>query len=159
MATTVDNTPATVVPAPVDDAPDFDGVYSRLQNVSTVVKELLQRVKQLERQYVKSMKSRKVKKSKKTGVSQTPSGFAKPTSLSDDLCTFLDLSKGTELPRTEVTRLMNKYIKDNNLQNPEDKRTILPDAKLKALLDVKDTDKVTYFNLQTFLKPHFKKAT
>ena len=51
-----------------------------------------------------------------------PSGFAKPTYLSPELCTFLNVEKGTELARTEVTKRILQYVKDNNLQNQSNGR-------------------------------------
>ncbi len=135
--------------------------------MSAALKEVAQKVKLLERQYKALKASTKKKGSRKApkdpnapapSANAPPSGFAKPTKLSEELCAFLGIAAGTELPRTEVTRQLNAYIKENGLQNPADKRTILPDAKLKKLLSAKDTDKVTYFNLQTFMKPHFVKA-
>jgi chromatin remodeling complex protein RSC6 len=43
-----------------------------------------------------------------------------------------------------------------NLQNAKNRRIIHPDAKLKQLLKV-NNDELTYFNLQKYLKFHFKK--
>ena len=156
-ATAPEIVPVIPVTPVVEDTPNFEAVFTRLQTITATVKELQQEVKVIQRLYGKAAKARKSKKSKTAKSSAAPSGFAKPTPLSDELAAFLDLSPGSELPRTEVTRLLNKYIKDNNLQNPADKRTILPDAKLKGLLKVNEGDKVTYFNLQSFMKPHFKK--
>lgn len=158
-AATATATATATETAPV--AMDFAGITTSLQSVASVVKDLIQKVKLMERQYAKALKAKKTKKTRKPkegGAATAPSGFAKPTKLSNELCAFLNLAEGTELPRTEVTRQLNAYIKENGLQNPEDKRTILPDAKLKKLLAVKADDKVTYFNLQTFMKPHFTAA-
>ena len=109
---------------------------------------------------LKNQKSgRKAKAVAKDGEKRAPSGFAKPTLLSDELCEFLGQPKGTSLARTEVTRIINKYVKDQNLQDENDKRQINPDAKLKSILSTKGPDdKVTYFNLQSFIKHHFVKA-
>src|SRR5829696_10201243 len=49
------------------------------------------------------------------------------------------------LPRTEVTKKIWDYIRQNNLQDPNDKRTIRADAKLKAVFDGRDS--VTMFEL------------
>ena len=46
-----------------------------------------------------------------------PSGFAKPSLISDALCEFLGKPKGTEMARTSVTSFITEYIKNNNLQN------------------------------------------
>lgn len=90
-------------------------------------------------------------------AARRPSGFAKPTLLSGELCDFLGLPHDSRLARTECTRLLNKYIKDNNLQDKEDKRTIQPDGKLQKVLQLDKGDKVTYFNLQRAIKHHFVK--
>lgn len=91
------------------------------------------------------------------GVARSPSGFAKPTSVSKELCDFLGVSADRKLARTEVTRLLNKYIKDNNLQDPVDRRTIRPDGKLQKLLDIDGDMQLKYFNMQRYIKHHFIK--
>ena len=85
-----------------------------------------------------------------------PSGFAKPAKIKSQLANFLGLESGTLLARTEVTKHITAYIKKHSLNFPEDKRIILPDAKLKALLKVGKGEQLTYFNLQHYLAPHFE---
>ena len=70
-----------------------------------------------------------------------------------------DVPEGTELARTAVTSKIIAYVKEHNLQNPERKKEIVPDAKLKELLKPADEQVVTFFNLQTFMKNHFTKST
>lgn len=60
------------------------------------------------------------------------------------------------LPRTEVTKKIWEYIRENNLQDPNDKRTIRADAKLKAIFDGKDS--VTMFELTKLVNAHLKKG-
>ena len=60
------------------------------------------------------------------------------------------------LPRTEVTKKIWEYIKQNNLQDPNDKRTIKADAKLKAVFDGKDS--VSMFELTKLVNSHLKKG-
>ena len=84
-----------------------------------------------------------------------PSGFAKPQNVTNDLCTFMGKTKGTKIARTEVTQYLIKYIKDNNLQNNEDKKNIIPDKKLKKLLKLKKKVQLKYFNLQKFMNVHY----
>jgi chromatin remodeling complex protein RSC6 len=89
---------------------------------------------------------------------RAPSGFVKPTKISLELSTFLGKPSGCEMARTEVTREINKYIRSNNLQDKTNGRKIIPDAKLTALLNLKKTDELTYFNLQRYMSPHFEKS-
>jgi upstream activation factor subunit UAF30 len=60
------------------------------------------------------------------------------------------------IPRTEVTKRVWDYIRANNLQDPNDKRTIRADAKLKAVFDGKDS--VTMFELTKLVNAHLKKG-
>jgi len=80
--------------------------------------------------------------------------FCTPTKISDDLADFLEKERGTEMSRSDITRNINKYIIENNLQDKENKRNINPNDKLSALLKLNDTDELTYFNLQRYISPH-----
>jgi chromatin remodeling complex protein RSC6 len=42
-------------------------------------------------------------------------------------------------PRSEVVKLLWKYIKENNLQNPKDKRIVLFDDKLQKVFKKKSS--------------------
>lgn len=158
VETPVVETEAPAVPeVVVDDAANFEAAQQKIAALIASAKEIQALVKTLQKAFVKLSKS-KSKGKRASGGNATPSGFVKPAPLSDALATFLGLETGSSLPRTEVTKLVNEYVKSNNLQNPTDRRTILPDAKLKALLNPGEDDNVTYFNLQRYLKPHFLKA-
>ena len=62
------------------------------------------------------------------------------------------------MARTEVTKYVTQYIKEQELQDPQNKRHIKPDKKLSKLLGSSDEDDVTYFNLQKYMKHHFPKS-
>ena len=154
--------------APID-ATKFDGLLEKLTIISNASKELATQVRLLQKEFVRLQKeklkveqasakllSKKDKKVKPEGAAKrSPSGFAKPTKLSDELCDFLKVPHGTEMARTDVTRLLNGYIKDLKLQDEKDKRRILPNDELQKILA---PGEVTYFNLQSKLKHHFVKA-
>lgn len=157
--------PPAKVAEPVAEVADVDRfavVLEKLQSFATEIKEIIATVKTLQKEHnkIKNQKtSRKAKKAAAGGdTKRAPSGFAKPTKLSDQLCEFLSLAKGSSLARTEVTRVINQYVKTHNLQDKEDKRKINPDAKLKGIMTLKPEDKLTYFNLQSYIKHHFLKA-
>ena len=97
------------------------------------------------------------KRKRKTG-SRQPSGFVKPTLISNELATFLKKPSGTEMARTEVTREINTYIRNHKLQDKDNGRKINADKKLTSLLKLGSKDELTYFNLQKFMSPHFAKA-
>lgn len=89
-------------------------------------------------------------------ANRAPSGFAKPTIISDELCSFLGKPIGTEVARTEVTKFLSSYIKEHQLQDTVNKKVIHPDAKLKALLNCTESDELTFFTIQKYMKGHFK---
>lgn len=152
-------------PAPVADteAPatdDFATVVETLEAVQKQVKALIVTVKNLkkENEKLKKLTARKGGKKAASTTPRQPSGFAKPSLLSDELCDFLGVAKGSSMSRTDVTAKVNEYIKKNNLRNETDKREILPDGKLSKILNLGKEDKLTYFNLQRFMKHHYKKV-
>jgi chromatin remodeling complex protein RSC6 len=81
---------------------------------------------------------------------QTNSALAKPVEVDDVLEAVI--GKGP-MPRTEVTKKVWDYIKSNDLQDPEDRRSINADDKLKEVLG---KDKVTMFELTKLVSQHLK---
>lgn len=133
---------------------------SKLQQLSVMISNLKSEYRALEKKWSREVKSaQKVSsKRKRKAGNRAPSGFVKPTKISDELASFLGKDKGTEMARTEVTRDINKYIRTHILQDKDNGRKINPDAKLASLLKLKKTDELTYFNLQRYMSPHFAKA-
>ena len=86
------------------------------------------------------------------------SGFLKPVPISVAMSTFTGWSPTELKSRVDVTKFLCNYIKENNLQNPIDRRQILADTKLAKLLDYKDGTPLTYFDMQSHLKKHFPKT-
>ena len=78
--------------------------------------------------------------------------------LSDELCGFMGIAKGSKRSQTQVTKFISEYVKSHNCYDPKFKRRIVPNAALAKLLKVDDKTEVTYLNLQKFLKVHFTKA-
>merc|ERR1712010_56080 len=122
----------------------FKNLYDKINALKSELSKLSSDVKDVHKQVNKSMKeSLKNKKKKADRPKREPSGFAKPTPISQELCDFLQKPLGTEMARTEVTKYLTSYIKEHDLQYPDDKRKIKPDAKLKKLLNLKKDDQVT----------------
>ena len=141
----------------VDQSVEF---IAKLQQLGTLISSLKTEYKTLEKKWVRELKSAQklnTKRKRKAG-NRAPSGFVKPTKISDELAKFLEKPTGSEMARTEVTRDINKYIRTHNLQDTQNGRKINPDSKLAALLKLKKTDELTYFNLQRYMSPHFAKS-
>ena len=152
--------PAASTSQPTELETLFANYNKKLTELRALEASLISDFKKLQKATVRHLKelSKKNKKRKLTDSqkkARAPSGFAKPTKISDQLCKFLDVKVGTEMARTEVTKHLTTYIKENNLQDQENKRKILPDSALRKLLNVTETDEVTYFNLQKYMKVHF----
>ncbi len=165
--------PAAVVAGPVEvpavetaeaDAADLAAqsteFLAKLNQLGSLFASLKSEFRSLEKKWSREIKTaQKVssKRKRKSGNRQ-PSGFVKPTKISDELAKFLEKPAGTEMARTDVTREINTYIRAHKLQDKDNGRKINPDAKLAALLKLKKTDELTYFNLQRYMSPHFSKA-
>ncbi|CAL9218275.1 unnamed protein product [Arabidopsis halleri] len=100
----------------------------------------------------RSVRKRKRKKRKPAKSEEKPKkkggGFTKVCSLSPELQAFT----GTpQLARTEVVKMLWKYIKENNLQDPSDKRTIICDESLRSLFPV---ESINMFQMNKQLAKH-----
>ena len=133
---------------------------AKLNQLSGVITALKSEYRTIEKKMVRELKLAQkngAKRKRKTG-NRAPSGFVKPTLISDELATFLEKPSGTEMARTDVTREINKYIRAHDLQDKSNGRKINPDNKLSSLLKLNDTDELTYFNLQKYMSIHFQKS-
>jgi chromatin remodeling complex protein RSC6 len=122
----------------------------------------MSKLRQYKKVVEKTLKdSQKGKKSKavKSDVKsiRVPSGITMPTQLPPDLCDFLEKPKNTLMARTQVTKEIYAYIKENKLQDDNNKKKINPDRRLKNLLGLNDNEELTFFNLQSYLSPQFSK--
>lgn len=139
---------------------NFTEFITKFQTMLSQFSSLKTELKTLERKTVKQLKVvQKLNNKKRKKGTRAPSGFVKPSLISDELATFLGRDKGSEMARTDVTREINKYIRANNLQDKENGRKINPDKQLMELLKIDDTVALTYFNLQRYMGPHFPKQT
>jgi chromatin remodeling complex protein RSC6 len=154
-------TPAsgTEVAVPTETDGSYTTCVSQLTAMRQQLSGLIQTVRTLQKKSEKELKAvqKATNKRKSKNGNRAPSGFVKPTLISDQLADFLNRPKGSLVARTEVTREINAYIRANSLQDPANGRKINPDAKLKKLLLLKPTDELTYFNLQKYMSQHFQK--
>ena len=137
---------------------EFDSILETISQFRKNLNNLQSQLKTYEKNVKKEMKSlhKQAEKNRMKG-NRKPSGFAKPSKVTDELCIFMGKDKGTEIARTEVTQYLIKYIKDHKLQYDGNKKVIIPDKTLKSLLCVEEEQEVTYFNLQGLMNKHFVK--
>ena len=148
--------PVSTVSVLQDEFAEFLG---KLNQVSSQFSALRSDFRTLEKKWTRELKTaqKTMEKRRRKVGNRAPSGFVKPTLISNELSTFLGKPSGTEMARTEVTREINKYIRANALQDKTNGRKINPDAALKSLLNIGANDELTYFNLQRYMSPHFAK--
>ena len=139
---------------------NFAEFITKFQGMMSQFSSLKAELKTLERKTMKQLKVvQKLNNKKRKKGTRAPSGFVKPSLISDELAAFLDKPKGTEMARTDVTREINKYIRAHSLQDKENGRKINPDKSLQKVLKVDADVNLTYFNLQRYMGPHFPKQT
>ena len=137
-----------------------DEIAELLKNVqarSALDNAIKTSIKSIEKKVARMTKLMEKSSKKKRSGQNKVSGFEKPTAISDELAKFVGEPIGALLARTAISKKIHEYVKSNNLQDPNNRRIINPDAKLKKLLKVDAKDELSYFNLQKYLKPHFKK--
>jgi upstream activation factor subunit UAF30 len=153
----------------------LDRIIKARQDHILELKREIQELRKLQRDHEHALKDAS-KRSKKKKVQRDPtnprkpSGFASAVLVSDELYDFLGqfgVKRGDPIARTDVTRHITSYIKQHDLQNPEYRREILPDAALSKLfgpaIELKDPNdpnsvKVySYMRLQKYLSSHFPK--
>jgi upstream activation factor subunit UAF30 len=150
---------ADVVAAPtvVTKMTEFSAKLQQLNGLfSTIKNDFKTLEKTISREIKLALKA--TTKRRRTSGNRAPSGFVKPTRISDELAEFLGKTIGTEMARTSVSKEINAYIRTNSLQDKTNGRKIIPDAKLAKLLKLTKSDELTYFNLQKYMKHHFVKA-
>lgn len=154
-----DTAKTTQAPAAPTMSVQFDNLLGQLSALRSQLASVTVQVRALSKRAEREVKAaNKASRKKRKSGNRAPSGFVKPADISDELAKFLGKPKGTQLARTEVTREINTYIRDHKLQDPQNRRRILPDSKLKKLLKLKSSDELTYFNLQRYMSPHFPKS-
>lgn len=131
----------------------------KITNLTSLNKEIVVALKQVVKSYDKLQKVVDKIQKKRENARKSPSGFAKPNKISDELCDFIGVPHGTEKSRTDITRYINNYVKEHDLNKPTNRRIILPDDKLRAILNVKNDEEVTFFILQRLISHHFPPKT
>jgi chromatin remodeling complex protein RSC6 len=138
----------------MDFGEDFEEILQNLGQLKKNITVIQNQIKSLEgrvkREQAKQQKNKQKKK-------KATSGFAKPTKISEELCEFLGKEKGTTMARTEVTKYLHNYIRDNALQVESNKTLIIPDTNLKNLLHLNSDEvkEIHFFSLQKYMNQHF----
>ena len=164
VASVVD-TPAAPAVATVEEVVSLQSKLaefgSKIQQIGALHSSLKTEYKVLEKTIAREMKqaAKASGARKRASGNKQPSGFVKPSQISDELIKFLGKEAGTMMSRVEVSKEISAYISANGLKDKECGRNIHPDAKLSKLLKLGAGEELNFFNLQRYLKHHFIKAT
>lgn len=160
---------------------EMSNFIEREKKYVTHIKENIKVITDMKKAYDRQMRNMKKNKKKKRDPNapasdRKPSGFAKPTKISDALCDFFALDHGSMMARTDAAKKVCDYVRDNNLQNPQNRRFIILDAALEKLLGTPEeriettkarklekpktiiSEDVGYFNIPLHLNKHFFKS-
>ena len=152
---------------------EFDDICKEVGNIKNSINTLMSRLRNFKKDVDKALRNKdktidkttkpkktikeKTEKDTKTEKKKIVSGITKPVILSDDLCNFLGKPLKTEMARTEVTKELYQYIKDNKLQDTENKKIIKADKGMLSMLGVDEGYEITYFNIQNLMNKHYIK--
>jgi len=134
-------------------------VQEQLTAVRDAAATALAATKRLEKRALREIKdARKNRRRQRAalaeGEERKPSIFQVPVPVTDELSVFLGGSKNNLMSRSQVTKAVSVYIKENGLN---DKHKINPNPALRKLLGVKEGDELTIFNMQSYLQKHYVK--
>ena len=152
--------------------PTKESIVSGFEDLITVIDEEIERLRETQQKSkgikflrslgkkVKTLRGHSVRvmkqKQKTNRKNNTNSGFLKPVKISSEMAKFTGWKPDELKSRVDVTKFLCNYIREHNLQNPEDRRQIVADKKLSKLLEYNEGDKpLTYYRIQTYMKKHF----
>jgi chromatin remodeling complex protein RSC6 len=157
--------PVAATPAPVVEEvrleAEVKAVTASLLAVRETLSGLITEAKKLEK---KAAKLQKVadKRRRRQKVAEGEEGkparisiFQVPVALSPELCKFMGRPAGSLESRSNVTKHITNYVREKGLKNKHD---IVPDTSLRSLLNLKEGEQLTYFNLQKHLNVHYPKS-
>ena len=126
---------------------------ARKTTVKKIVKKAATKkttVKKTAKKVVKKAAPKKAAPKKKAATKRKPNAaFMRPMELSAELQAIVGKKP---IPRTQVTKKLWEYIKKHDLQNPENRREIIADDKLKGIFGRKK--KVSMFEMTKLVSKH-----
>jgi chromatin remodeling complex protein RSC6 len=143
---------------------NLEKMVTSLAEVNTQMAELREMFTALEKKTKKlnhvidMVVKKELKSTTKAKRERKPCGFAVSSKVTPEMCEFMGREEGSLISRIEITKYLNLYIKEQGLENPENKQNIVPDEKLwKILGEEARNEKITHFTIQKYLNKHFVK--
>ena len=141
----------------VDD--DIELMENELLSFRKEISNMIQKMRNLRKKYRRCVKLNVEKKTKSRTNSESSNdndndNINSKVMISSELSEFIKKPEDKEISCGEVSHCIIMYVKNNNLQDTKNALNIKPDLKLKKLLKIGNKDKLTFHNLQTYLKTH-----
>jgi hypothetical protein len=137
----------------IDELKDFKTMTSGMVN------EFIERLTEAKREIRYLRRTQKKPRPTNINGPKKPSSFEVPVIISEGLCQLFQVAANTKMSRNETTHRIHKYCKDNNLLQDGDQRVINPDEALQNVLSpMPEGEKLTFFNLQRYLKHNYTSA-
>lgn len=140
---------------------DIDSALTQVSAIRSQCTTICAVLRSIRTRHVREIKQAVKQGKKRLQKNRKPSGFTKPSPITERLAQFIKMvtkeDPGQLVARTQATKVITRYIRENNLQDKDNGRRIIPDAELMDLLSLKKDDELTYFNLQTKINHHFPK--
>ena len=124
----------------------MDTVLAKIEEMNQLSKWLQKYGKQYIRKNTRGQKRRNLGDNEKS-----KSGFAVPVTVSEPLALFLGMNLTDEIPRTEVTKRLTAYIKENDLQIEGNRKNFTIDQALSQVFNVPQGTTTNWFEMQKFL--------
>ena len=135
----------------------FQNIEQQVNTANNTIKFLKTNIKELNKLYKQEV--RKLGKyKKKTKRGNNKSGINKPNPVPQKIKDLLNLEDDVLMSRIEITKGIYGYIKENDLQHPDDRRTVIPNDELKQLFSLEDDEEISFYNIQTYIKKVFNQT-
>lgn len=120
---------------------DFDTDFEKqcdllLNKITANYKEQRNEIRNLVKLHKKEI--RNIKGNKRAKSTNNKNGFTKPNVVPDKLADFVGIDKGTEMARTELTKLIFQEFQRRNLYHKKDRRIIIPDNDVIKLFNLSE---------------------
>jgi chromatin remodeling complex protein RSC6 len=144
---------------------DFDTLWTEFAEELSVKKKagkklsLEKYLHKLQGDVYKLLKIRPLGDEKKPRA-ENNSGFMKPVNISPELANFIKVDTKEPITRVAITKKICEYIKEKELQNPKDRREIIPDPSLKSIFKISEgeSEPLTYYSMQKKIQSHIFKV-
>ena len=133
--------------ATLDD--QFKNVCDDIVKLGGTAKNLIVKVKELQKSVKTAAKPKKVKKH---------TVMHDPMNVSSELLKYLKQPSGTKLTKSEAMKMVSTQIKEQKLQNEDNRRKFTPNKALAKILKMSPVKTITFVELNKYLAHHFSPA-